>query len=61
MKKETGCDHRLAELAAAWLRQAKELDVYLQYEFTGVTAAPGREGVLEALDEWEETEGETPC
>lgn len=43
MKKETECDHRLVELAAAWLRQAKELDVYLQYEFTGVTAAPGRD------------------
>lgn len=50
MKKETEYDHRLADLAAAWIRQAKELDVYLKYEFTGVAAAPGREGVLEAVD-----------
>lgn len=50
MKKETDYDHRLANLATAWLHQANELDVYLQYEFTGVSAAPGQEGVLEAVD-----------
>ena len=50
MKKETQYDCRLAGLAAAWFRRAASLDVYLQYEFTGVTAAPGQEGVLEAVN-----------
>lgn len=50
MKQETQYDCRLAELAAAWFRQAEALDVYLQYEFTGATAAVGREDMLEAVD-----------
>ena len=50
MQKERGCGCRLAELVPAWFRQAAELDVYLQYEFTGVTAASGPEGALEMVD-----------
>lgn len=50
-REETARYHqRLAELASGWFRQAGRLDVYLQYEFTGDTAAPGREEVLAALD-----------
>ncbi len=48
--KETEYDRRLAGLAESWFQQAQALDVYLQYEFTGVTAAAGRSGVLEAVD-----------
>ena len=43
-------DGQLAGLAASWFGQAKALDVYLQYEFTGLTQSPGRDGVLEAAD-----------
>lgn len=50
MQKDKGCGCRLAELVPAWFRLAAELDVYLQYEFTGVTAAFGPEGVLEMVD-----------
>ena len=35
-------DSRLAELAADWFRQARELDVCLQYEFTGLTVPAGQ-------------------
>ena len=50
MKEETQYDSRLADLATVWFRRAKALDVYLQYEFIGATAAAGREDVLEAVD-----------
>lgn len=50
MKKKTAYESRLADLATAWFRLASELDVYLQYEFTGATAVAGREDVLEAVD-----------
>lgn len=50
MEKETEYDSRLANLAAAWFQRAKALDVYLQYELTGVMAAPGQAGVLGEID-----------
>ena len=48
--KAAAYDGRLAELAASWFGQAKELDVYLQYEFTGLAQSPGWDGLLEAVD-----------
>lgn len=50
MQKDKGCVYWLAELVPAWFRLAVELDIYLQYEFTGVTAAFGPEGVPEMVD-----------
>ena len=47
---EAEYESRLAELAAAWFRRAEALDVLFQYAFTGVTAAVGPDGTLEAMD-----------
>lgn len=50
MQKDKECVCRLAELIPVWFRLAADLDVYLLYEFTGVTTPSGLEGVLEMVD-----------